>query len=105
MPQPLLYEDGFFDKLYAVQVFHFLSDPLFFLREVRRVLKPGGRVAMTVRAPEALKETLVQTGVYMLYTDKEIVRLFHKAGLGAVRVERAQFDSGAALCVLGKPLG
>ena len=72
-----------------------------FLREARRVLKPGGVAAMTVRAPEALKEALAQTGVYTLYTDQEIVRLFHEAGLSAVRVERAQFELGAALCILG----
>ena len=95
------YGDGSFDKLYAVQVFHFLSDPLPFLREARRVLKPGGQAAMTVRAPEALKETLAQAGVYTLYTGDEIARLFHEAGLSTVRVEHGQFESGAAVCVLG----
>ena len=89
------------NKVFAVQVFYFLPDPLPFLHEVRRVLAPGGLAAMTVRAPEALKEALVQTGAYTLHTADEIVRLFREAGLSNVRVERAQFKSGAALCVLG----
>ena len=97
----LPYEEAFFDKVYAVQVLHFLSDPLPFLCEVRRVLVPGGVAAMTMRAPEALKETLVQTGVYTLYTADEIVHLFREAGLSKLYVERAHFESGMALCILG----
>lgn len=99
--QPLPYEDASFDKLYAVQVFYFLPDPLAFLHEARRVLKSGSRAAMTVRAPEALQESLAQADVYTLHTGDKIAGMFRKAGLSGVRTEHTQFASGAAVCVLG----
>jgi SAM-dependent methyltransferase len=36
------YGDGFFDAVYSDYVFEHVEDTQFFLREIRRVLKPGG---------------------------------------------------------------
>jgi sterol 24-C-methyltransferase len=41
--QPLQFEDGMFDAVYAVQPMTYVSDHAFTFREVMRVLKPGGR--------------------------------------------------------------
>ena len=40
------FEDGSFDKVYGVHVTYFWDDPLPHLREVRRVLRPGGRLLL-----------------------------------------------------------
>ncbi|MDH3910670.1 MAG: methyltransferase domain-containing protein [Rhodospirillales bacterium] len=46
------YADGSFDKAYAVNCFQFWPSPVNDLREVRRVLRPGGRLVLTIRAAE-----------------------------------------------------
>ncbi len=45
----LPYEDGRFDKVVAVNTFQFWPDPENDLREVRRVLKPGGTLVLGLR--------------------------------------------------------
>jgi SAM-dependent methyltransferase len=100
--QPLPYDGAAFDKAYAVQVLYFLPDPLPVLRELRRVLRPGGTLAITVRAPEALAQRqFAQTEGYSLLSEPEIWALFLEAGFTGVRVERALFRRGPAICVLG----
>ena len=67
------------------------------------MLRPGGVLAMTVRAAETLVQSrFAQTGVFTLHTEPEIGDLFREAGFEDVRVERAQFERGPAICVLGR---
>jgi SAM-dependent methyltransferase len=99
----LPYDDNAFDVAYAVQVLYFLPDPLPVLRELRRVLRPGGVLAMTVRAAETLAQSrFAQTGVYTLWREPEIEASFREAGFEDVRFERAPFKRGPAFCVLGE---
>jgi SAM-dependent methyltransferase len=44
----LPYGDGEFDGVYSLLVLHFVSDPHRAVREMRRVLRPGGTAAATV---------------------------------------------------------
>ncbi|TXL69490.1 class I SAM-dependent methyltransferase [Vineibacter terrae] len=46
----LPYGDGEFDGVYSLLVLHFVSDPYQAVREMRRVLRPGGTAAATVWA-------------------------------------------------------
>lgn len=49
--EQLPYEDGSFDDAVASLVFHYLPDWSLALREIRRVLKPRGRLIMSVNHP------------------------------------------------------
>lgn len=49
--RPLPFGDDAFDDVVASLVFHYLEDWLGPLREVRRVLRPGGRLIMSVNHP------------------------------------------------------
>jgi ubiquinone/menaquinone biosynthesis C-methylase UbiE len=45
----LPFGDATFEKAYSINCSYFWDDPVHGLREIRRVLKPGGRVAVTAR--------------------------------------------------------
>lgn len=53
--QPLPYADGAFDDVIAALVLHYLEDWTAPLAELRRVLKPGGRLIVVVNHPIVFK--------------------------------------------------
>jgi len=83
----LTYPDNSFDKAFATNVAYFWTDPVATLREIRRVIKPGGRLALyVVSKADMTKFKLTQTGIYRLYTGDELSTLVSQAEFRQVRV-------------------
>ena len=81
---PLPFEDNKFDKVFAVNSMQFWSDPGAGLQEVRRVLKPEGRVVITIQPMWAKTEEEVQA------VGEKLVFRLKQAGFKQVRLETRQ---------------
>jgi ubiquinone/menaquinone biosynthesis C-methylase UbiE len=85
----LPFADGEFDRVVAAEVLEHIPDDISALRELTRVLRPGGTAALTVPRwlPEAicwrLSEEYHQTpgGHLRIYTDAELIAKAESSGL------------------------
>lgn len=70
--EPLPYPDGAFDDCVAALVLHYLEDWTAPLAELRRVLKPGGRLIVAVNHPIMLKMVHRETDYFAItkWTDE-----------------------------------
>ena len=85
----LPFADGAFSAIAMSVVFFFLEDPVGVLRECRRVLQGGGRVAVYTTGPElrgtpAAPEPIASEGHF--YGDQELAELARRAQLREVSV-------------------
>ena len=93
----LPFGEGAFTALAMSAVFFFLAEPVAVLRECRRVLRPGARVAIFTTAPElvgtpAAPEPIASQGHF--YDDARLAQLAASAGLRGVTVSN---DGGGQL--------
>ena len=73
--------DGRFDAALAVHVAYFWSDPLADLREIRRVLRPPGRLVLGYRPRDAVALAALPASVYTLRSAAELEELLVTGGL------------------------
>jgi SAM-dependent methyltransferase len=91
----LPFADGAFDKAFAVNVIYFWPEPGKVLEELRRVLRPGGRLAVYRATREALEAIgMAQTGVFAVYSDGELERMLAGAGFRRIRFTHKSFGKG-----------
>ena len=95
--EELPFDDESFTALAMAMVLFFFADPVGVLRECRRVLRPGGRLAIyttgaELRGTPAAPEPIASRGAF--YTDGELADLARRAGLRDVAVRN---DGGGQL--------
>jgi ubiquinone/menaquinone biosynthesis C-methylase UbiE len=93
----LPYADSTFDLLYSINVGQFWTDPQRELREIKRVLKPQGRLALAVqpRAQGATEE--IATAI----ADR-LANAARNVGFCDVRITRKQLKPVSIICVMGQ---
>lgn len=92
--EQLPYPEARFDKALSVHTLYFWHDPRHALAEVRRVLKPGGRLVLAWRHDaEALRS--FPRAVYRFHDAESVRRLLRSAGFADARI--AERASGSAV--------
>lgn len=92
---PLPFEDSEFTKAFAVNSLQFWSNPDAGLQEVRRVLKPGGRVAIIIQPMWAKTEEEVRA------VGEKLELQLKQAGFRQVRLETRRIRPITAVSGIG----
>jgi len=92
----LPYPDASFDKAFSINVAHFWPDPLVPVREMHRVLREGGRIAIAVqpRSQGANERTARDMG-------KMLTENLKTAGFSQVRLESKKMKPVSVVCAVG----
>jgi ubiquinone/menaquinone biosynthesis C-methylase UbiE len=93
---PLPFEDNKFNKVFAVNSMQFWSNPIAGLQEVRRVLKPGGRIVITIQPMWAKTDEDVKM------VAEKLVFQFKQVGFKQTRLETRRIKPITAVSAIGK---
>ena len=97
----LPYPDESFHIAFSLHSIYFWPKPVDCLKEIRRVLKPGGLLAITIQ-PKDRWGPQVDLSVMTLYFGRDVAQMFSEAGYQNVRVEvPPQEDKISLECILG----
>ena len=80
--------DASVDKACSVNNLYFWPDPEAGMRELARVLRPGGRLAIAFEPPDELRKWPGHRFGFRLFEEAEVVRLMESAGF--IRIRRAE---------------
>ncbi|HUW10944.1 MAG TPA: class I SAM-dependent methyltransferase [Anaerolineae bacterium] len=101
----LPFEEATFDKIIGIETFYFWPDPIAALRELCRVAKPGGVIALemenSLEAPDsqAVARRAERMG-FPVFSGAEMVRMLREAGFCLARFESRPNRGGGWLCAL-----
>src|SRR5271157_80078 len=84
--------DESFDRAFTINTIYFWPDALKGLGEIRRVLKPQGRVAVAIRSKEKMSKYQFTRHGFRLFSPDELAGLMQMAGFRALRVEHRDQD-------------
>lgn len=100
--EQLPYEDGSIDVVCAVNVIYFWPEPALAVREIHRVLSPGGRVVFGHAGLEDMKRMAVTKHGFHLRDNATIQAWLRDAGFDAVETTTARNMGREEHCTLGR---
>lgn len=76
----LPFDDASFDTVFGINILYFWDTPAKELAEIKRVLKPGGTLTLSIRPKEAMDSMPFTQFGFTKYTEREIVALLEENG-------------------------
>lgn len=76
-----------FDKTLSIHTLYFWSDPTKALREICRVLRPGGMLVLTFLSKDRWPGGETAPTIAGVYSDQEVAQLMHEAGFAEAHIE------------------
>jgi ubiquinone/menaquinone biosynthesis C-methylase UbiE len=96
------YPDESFDIVFSLHSIYFWHNPHECLQGFRRVLKPGGLLAITIQPKNKWREEQLNTSGMILFFGNQICEMFSAAGFQNVRMESHTENEEISLqCILG----
>ncbi len=94
----LPFADASFDKILAVNVVYFWDDATAVIREIRRVLRPGGRVCIYATARGTMRNwKFANVQTHRLYNAAELALTLRQGGFEGSRVSVEKFRVAAGI--------
>jgi arsenite methyltransferase len=88
----LPFADKIFDKICTVNTIYFWNDTSISLREIRRVMKKGGKLIISIRSADKMKELPFTQHNFKLYAPEDVKYLLVGAGFNNVSIEHRDRD-------------
>lgn len=83
----LPYPDETFDRVFTINTIYFWPDLQQGFAEIRRVLKPDGKAAISMRSREKMEKHSVTKHNFRLFTGQEVAALMRQAGFRDVSID------------------
>ena len=74
------FDNAFFDKVCTINTIYFWPDPTAGLKDILRVLKPGGQLVIGVGAKGSMEKLRITRYGFTLYSEQELRDLLTQAG-------------------------
>lgn len=89
------FADNSFDKVFCINVIYFWEQPADHLKEIYRVLKPGGKFYTSIRTKESLVKMPFAKYGFTIYSQDEWVSMLERNHLHFVHTEKTQNEPNA----------
>lgn len=89
------FPDNSFDKVFCINVIYFWEQPAAHVKEIRRVLKPGGRFYSSIRSKDTMVQMPFTKYGFTIYTQDEWIRILEASQLRYVRTKKTENEPDA----------
>jgi ubiquinone/menaquinone biosynthesis C-methylase UbiE len=99
------FENNYFDKVYTVNTIYFWQHPENDLKEMLRVLKPGGKLLISFVSKKRMEKIAFTKYQFRLYEPDEIIQMVTRMGFEEIEWITPPDSSSQVNCILStKPL-